>query len=42
MSTPALVAWVLGFGDAARVVDPPELVREVGEVLARAAARYAG
>lgn len=37
----AFVAWVLGFGDAARVVEPPELAREVGEILARAAARYA-
>lgn len=40
VSVPAIVAWVLGFGDAARVVEPPELAREVGEVLARAAARY--
>jgi predicted DNA-binding transcriptional regulator YafY len=37
----AIVAWVLGFGDAARVIAPPELVREVGDILARAAARYA-
>ncbi len=36
----ALVAWVLSFGDAARVVEPPELARAVHDVLERAAARY--
>ncbi len=35
-----LVSWVLSFGDAARIVEPPELAREVAEVLERAAARY--
>lgn len=34
------IAWVLSWGDAARVVDPPELARAVGDILARAAARY--
>ena len=37
----AVLHWILSWGDAARVVDPPELVREVGSILARAAARYA-
>jgi predicted DNA-binding transcriptional regulator YafY len=37
----AAVAFVLSWGDAARVVEPPELVNEVGRVLARAASRYA-
>lgn len=36
----AAIGWVLGWGDAAKVVDPPELSREVGEILARAASRY--
>jgi predicted DNA-binding transcriptional regulator YafY len=36
----SVVPWVLSFGDAARVVEPPELAREIGEVLARAAGRY--
>jgi len=36
----ALVAWVLSYGDAARVVEPPELVRQVAAVLERAASRY--
>ncbi len=39
-SPDALVAWVLSFGDAARVVEPLELARRVGEVLQRAAERY--
>ncbi len=34
------VQFVLSWGDAARVVEPPELVTEVGSILARAAARY--
>ncbi len=34
------IAWVLSWGDAARVVDPPDLSRAVGDILARAAARY--
>ena len=41
VDTAAAITWALSWGDAARVVDPPELAREVGEVLARAAARYA-
>ena len=36
----ALVTWVLSFGDAARVVEPFVLARQVGEVLQRAAERY--
>jgi predicted DNA-binding transcriptional regulator YafY len=40
IDVPSLLSWVLSYGDAARVVDPPELVRSVGETLARAAARY--
>jgi len=36
----ALVTWVLSFGDAAHVIEPPEVVRQVGEVLQRAAERY--
>ena len=32
--------WVLGFGDAARVIEPPELVAEVAALLRRAANRY--
>jgi predicted DNA-binding transcriptional regulator YafY len=34
-------AWVLGFGAAARVVEPPELARAVAEELRRALSRYA-
>jgi predicted DNA-binding transcriptional regulator YafY len=34
-------AWVLGFGDAALVVEPAELAAEVAATLARALARYA-
>lgn len=41
---PALLAavrtWVLGFGAAARVVEPPELAEDVGAELKRGAARY--
>jgi hypothetical protein len=37
---PSAIAWVLSWGDAARVVEPSELAREVGNALARAAARY--
>ncbi len=33
--------WVLGFGDAARVIEPPDLVAEMARVLAAAARRYA-
>ncbi|HEY8074789.1 MAG TPA: WYL domain-containing protein [Labilithrix sp.] len=36
----ALVAWILAFGDAAHVVEPPELVRAVWQAHERAAARY--
>jgi predicted DNA-binding transcriptional regulator YafY len=36
----AAIAFVLSWGDAARVVEPPDLVREVGDILSRAAARY--
>lgn len=34
------ITWVLSWGDAARVVEPPDLSREVGEILGRAARRY--
>lgn len=34
------LGWVLSFGDAARVVEPPELAEHVAGVLRRAAARY--
>jgi predicted DNA-binding transcriptional regulator YafY len=36
----ALIAWVLSFGDAARVVEPVEVARRVHDILARAAERY--
>ena len=35
-----LVRWVLGFGDAARVIEPPELAAEIRSRLAGALARY--
>jgi predicted DNA-binding transcriptional regulator YafY len=35
-----MVRWVLSFGDAARVVEPPDLARRVAGVLERAAERY--
>lgn len=34
-------AWVLGFGDAAKVLEPKDFADEIRGVLARAAARYA-
>jgi predicted DNA-binding transcriptional regulator YafY len=37
----AFIGWVLSFGDAATVVEPPEVARQVADILARAAARYA-
>ena len=36
----AFIGWVLSFGDAATVVEPPEVARQVAGILARAAARY--
>jgi predicted DNA-binding transcriptional regulator YafY len=36
----AFIAWVLSFGDAATVVEPPDVARQVAEILQRAAARY--
>ncbi len=36
----AAIAFVLSWGDAARVVEPPELVNKIGTILARAASRY--
>ena len=36
----AAIAFVLSWGDAARVVEPLELASEVGSILARAASRY--
>ncbi len=38
---PEVTRWVLGFADAARVIEPPELVAEVARALAAAAQRYA-
>ncbi len=35
-------AWVLGFGDAAKVLEPLDLAEEVRDTLIAAAARYAG
>ncbi|HVJ94743.1 MAG TPA: WYL domain-containing protein [Labilithrix sp.] len=40
VDTRAAVAFVLSWGDSARVVEPPELVSEVHSILARAASRY--
>jgi len=36
----AAIAFVLSWGDAARVVEPPELASEISTILTRAAARY--
>ncbi len=36
----ALVGWVLSFGDAARIVEPSDLVRRIADVLDRARQRY--
>jgi predicted DNA-binding transcriptional regulator YafY len=36
----AFVGWVLSFGDAATVMEPPELAEQVAAILKRAAARY--
>lgn len=36
----AVVGWVLGFGDAARVIEPPELALRVRSALDRALAKY--
>ena len=36
----AFVGWVLSYGDAATVVEPPEVARRVAGILQRAAARY--
>jgi predicted DNA-binding transcriptional regulator YafY len=38
---PEVRRWVLGFADAARVIEPPELVADAARVLAAAAKRYA-
>jgi predicted DNA-binding transcriptional regulator YafY len=37
-----LKSWLLGFGAGARVLEPPELVREIADDLRRAADRYGG
>jgi len=37
----AFVGWVLSYGDAATVVEPPEVAQQVAGILQRAAARYA-
>jgi len=36
----ALISWVMSFGDAARLIEPPELVARLKAILRRAAARY--
>ncbi len=36
----AFVGWVLSFGDAATVVEPPELAQKVASILERATQRY--
>jgi predicted DNA-binding transcriptional regulator YafY len=36
----ALVGWLLGFGDAARVIEPPDLALRIRSVLDRAVAKY--
>lgn len=36
----AAIAWILSWGDAAHVVEPADLARDVGDTLKRAAARY--
>jgi predicted DNA-binding transcriptional regulator YafY len=38
---PEVRRWVLGFADAARVIEPPELVADAARLLAAAAKRYA-
>jgi predicted DNA-binding transcriptional regulator YafY len=37
-----LATWVLGFGETARVVEPPDLVERVRKELAGALALYGG
>lgn len=36
----AFIGWVLSFGDAATVVEPPEVARQVATILERAVQRY--
>ncbi len=36
-----LIPWVLSFGDAATVIEPPEVASRMADILKRAAARYA-
>jgi len=40
VNVPATIAWVLSFGDAARIVEPVELTRDVAERLERMRERY--
>jgi predicted DNA-binding transcriptional regulator YafY len=40
VDTRSAISFVLSWGDAARVVEPAELVSEVGDLLLRAASRY--
>lgn len=40
VNVPATIAWVLSFGDAARIVEPIELTRDVAERLDRMRERY--
>jgi predicted DNA-binding transcriptional regulator YafY len=37
---PELRRWILGFGDTARVIEPPELVADVARILLAAVRRY--
>lgn len=41
VDSPRLVSWILGFGDAAVVVEPADLAGEVREAFRRSLARYA-
>jgi predicted DNA-binding transcriptional regulator YafY len=36
----AAIAFVLSWGDAAKIVDPPELASEMATILSRAASKY--
>src|SRR5262249_28212579 len=40
IDTRSAMSFVLSWGDAARVVEPPELVTEVARALSRATSRY--
>jgi predicted DNA-binding transcriptional regulator YafY len=36
----AFIGWVLSFGDAVTVVEPPDVAQKIAAILSRAAARY--